>query len=155
MKITTILKKIWKAIGKVFHKIDEETKKLIPIAVNIVEAIKNFEASSTMDFVEFVVTTAIPGDADDKIIAKVRSITKEWLPKILLELKVVQSITDLTDDNAKLQAILAELKLTSTKGILYKGIAAKFLELMADGKFDFDDACNLVSYYFANKDKEV
>lgn len=143
-----ILASIAKVVVNLFNKLDDETKRLVPIAINVVEAIKAFNESKSTDFIAFVVTSAIPGDADDILIKKARAVVREWLPKILLDLKLIQSIADLTNDNEKLIAILNELKLTSTKGIIYKGTAAKFLELMADGKFDFNDAVELTSYYY-------
>lgn len=154
MNIKNLLKSIGEWVHGMWDKLNDKAKELIPIAVNIVEGIKTFNDSTVADFVEHIVTTAIPGTADDLLVEKVRKVLKEWLPKILLELKIIDSVSQLTDDNEKLKAILTELKLTSTKGILYKGIAGKFLELMSDGEFSFDDACKLTTEYFILKKQE-
>lgn len=148
MKIKELLLKIWNAIHKVFDKTDEQLKKFIPIAVNVVEAIKTFNESPAADLIEYIIETAIPGPADDVIIKQARNIARTKLPFVLIELKIIKSITDLTDDNEKLKAILAELKVTSTKGIIFKGVAGKFLELCADGNFSFNDSVDLTTYYF-------
>jgi len=143
-----LLQKIWSGIKNLWAKTNDGVKKFIPVAVNIVEGIKNFNNSGAADFLEFVVTTAIPGSADDVLVQKARLFIKEKLPIILIELKIINSIADLTDDNEKLKAILNELNLSSVNGIIFKGVAGKALELMADGEFTFDDACDLTSYYF-------
>lgn len=143
-----ILQKFWGKVKAFWNKADDVAKRFTPIAINIVEGIKNFNDSTSADFIEFIVTTAIPGDADNVIVQKGRKFIREVFPKILLELKIINSIADLTDDNEKLKAILAEINLSSVNGIIYKGIAAKALELMADGRFTFDDATILVTYAF-------
>lgn len=143
-----ILKKFWAKVKVLWNKTDEVAKKFVPIAINMVEGIKNFNDSNSADFLEFVATTAIPGDADNVIVQKGRKFIREVFPKILLELKIINSITDLTDDNEKLKAILAQINLSSVNGIIYKGIAAKALELLADGRFTFDDAVILVTFAY-------
>lgn len=153
MKIKEIAKKFKNWVSTVWNGANEKVKKGIPIAVDIVEAVKEFNDSKAANFLEFVVTAAIPGDADDAIVRKGRIFVREVFPKILVELKIIQSIAELTDDNEKLRAILNELKLSSVNGIIYKGVAAKALEYMADGVFSFDDSVNLVSYWYAEKQK--
>ena len=153
MKIKELITKIWNKIHKLFDQTNEELKKYIPIAINVVEAIKKFNESASADLIEYVVETAIPGSADDIIIKRSRSITREWLPKVLVELKIAGSIVQLEKDSDKLKAFLTELKLTSTKGIIYKGIAGKFLEKASDGDVSFDDAIALTSDYFLQLQK--
>lgn len=142
------LKKVWAKVKVLWGKADKVAKRFIPIAINMVEGIKNFNDSNSADFLEFVATTAIPGDADNVIVQKGRKFIKEVFPKILIELKIINSIADLTDDNEKLRAILAQINLSSVNGIIYKGIAAKALELLADGRFTFDDAVILVTFAY-------
>jgi hypothetical protein len=143
-----LLQKIWGGIKSLWTKANDLTKTYAEISVHIVEATKNFNDSDAADFLEFVVTTAIPGDVDNKVAKVVRKFIREKFPVILVELKIIQSIADLQNDNDKLKAILNELNLSSVNGIIYKGVAGKALEFMADGKFDFNDACDLTGYYF-------
>lgn len=144
----TLLQKFWGKVKTLWNKADDVAKRFTPIAINIVEAIKNFNDSGKADFLEFVATTAIPGDADNVLVKKGRKFIREVFPKILIELKIINSIADLTDDTEKLKAILAELNISSVNGIIYKGIAGKALELLADGRFTFDDAIILVTYAY-------
>lgn len=142
------LQKIWASVQSLWEDANEKAKKFIPVAVKIVEGVKNFNESGSADFFEFVITSAIPGDADNVVVKKGRAFIKDKLPSLLIELKIINSIADLTDDNEKLRAILNELKLSSTNGIIFKGVAGKALELLSDGKFDFNDSVDLTTFWF-------
>jgi len=148
MKIKEWINKIWNKIHTLWDKTNEKLKKYIPIVINMVEAFKTFNESPSADFIEYVIETAIPGPADDVIIKRSREIARVWFPKILIELKIIGSIAMLEKDSDKFKAIIAEIKLTSTKGILYKGIAGKLFELAANGDVSFDDAIAVTSDYF-------
>jgi hypothetical protein len=141
-----LLQRIFAAIKLAWNRANDEVKEHAVACVNIVEAIKNFNDSDAADFLEFVASTATKG-LSTPVTNKVRQFIKEEFPMILIELKIIKSVADLTDDNEKLKAILAELKLTSTKGIIFKGVAGYSLVLLADGKFDFNDAVDLTRYY--------
>ena len=142
-----LLQKIWGGIQALWKKVNDEVKEHAVACVNMVEAIKNFNDSGAADFLDYVTDTATRG-LSIPVTEKLRKFIREQFPKILIELKIIQSIADLTDDNEKLKAILNELKLTSTKGIIYKGVAGRFFELMADGKFDLNDSVDLTTYWF-------
>ena len=152
MKLKTFLKKIWNAISSLFEKLEDEAKVLVPIAINVVEAIKNFELSTSADVIEYVVTSAIPGDADDLAVSKGRDILRLWLPKILLELNLVNSIANIEDTNEQLIAILAQLKMSSdeTQNIIYHGLSSLIIEKLSDGKFSWSDAIAISEYYYIN-----
>ena len=142
-----LLLKIWEGIKSLWKKANDEVKEHAVAAVNIVEAIKNFNDSDAANFIDFVLDTVTAG-ATTPVTEKVREFIRKQFPKLLLELKIIQSIADLTDDNEKLKAILAELKVSSVNGILYKGIAGKALEYLEDGEWSFDDSVNLVTYWY-------
>ena len=146
------LKKLWAWVAKVFNGLNAKTKLLVPIAINIVQAIKDFELSQSADFIEFVVTTAIPGDADDKAVKKGRSIARVWLPKILLELQLIDSIANESDLNTQLQAILSQLRLSSdeTQNIVYHGLSSLIIEKLSDGELSWSDAVAISEYYYKN-----
>lgn len=109
------------------------------------------------DVILSIVKAAIPGDADDKLIDKVHKTVEEWLPKILLDLNLINSVANIEDRNEQLKAILAQLKLSSdeTKNIFYHGIAALILEKLSDGKFDWTDATAVAEYYYQHEVKEA
>lgn len=109
------------------------------------------------DVILSIIKNAIPGNADDVLIDKVHKTVQEWVPKILLELNLVNSIANIEDTNEQLKAILAQLKLSSdeTKNIFYHGIASLILEKLSDGKFDWTDATAISEYYYQHQVKEA
>lgn len=149
------LRRLWAAIAGLFHKVDDEIKIWVPISIKIVQGIKKVMDGPVDDVVLSIVKSAIPGDADDKLIDKVHKTVEEWIPKILLQLNLVNSTAQTEDVNEKLKAILAQLKLSSdeTKNIIYHGIASLILEKLSDGKFDWTDATAVAEYYYQHEVK--
>lgn len=147
-----VLKKLWSWVEKVFNGLNSKTKELVPVAINVVQAIKDFELSGTADFIEFVVAKAIPGNADDKAIIAGRAIIRKWLPKILLELQMIEVAAGTDDINEKLQLILTRLKLSSdeTQNIVYHGIASLIIEKLSDGELSWSDSIAISEYYYKN-----
>ena len=98
-----------------------------------------------------VITALIPGDIDDKINEKLRG----FLPRLLLELQLVDSIANITDPNAQLQAILDKLKLSSddAKNAFYHSLASLILQKLSDGKLSWSDAVAIAEYYYQNVTK--
>jgi len=146
------LKKIWSAIRSLYESIVGNTRKYVPIAINIVEAIKSVMDTPVDDVIAEILKRAIPGTADDILIDKVKSVVEKWLPKILLELRLVESISGIEDENEQLQAVLAQLKLSSeeTQNILYHGLASLILEKLSDGELSWSDAVAISEYYYIN-----
>lgn len=147
-----LIKKIWETIKSLYEKLMGTTQKFVPIAINIVEAIKKVTDSPVDDVVLYIVKTAIPGDADDKIIDKVKSVVEKWVPTILLELKIVHSISGMTNINDQLNAILTEVKKLSpeTQAILWHGFASLCIEKLSDGKVTWSDGVALAEWFYQN-----
>lgn len=148
----TILGNFFKWAGKLFKGLSYKTKQLVPIAIAVVEGIKAVMDSPVDDIILFVIKRAIPGNADDILIDKIQSVVKEWLPKILLELKKVDSIAGIEDQNEQLKAILAEFKLSSdeSQNIFYHGFCSLILEKLSDGKITWSESLLISEYYFQN-----
>lgn len=151
----TRLGRIIRRIGEFFQGLKKETKRMVPIAINVVEGLKKVMDSPADDVILTIVKGAIPGNADDILIDKVHSVVKEWLPKVLLELYKVDTIAQLTDQNDQLHAILAQFKLSSdeSKNIFYHGLCSLILEKLADGKIDWSESILISEYYFINFQK--
>lgn len=147
-----LLQKIWTAIKNAFNKADEATKQYVPIAINVVEGIKTFIDSPVDDVLLSVIKAAIPGTADDILIDKINAVVKEYLPKVLLDLKMVESIANIQDQNEQLKAILEQFKLSSdeTKNIFYHGLSVLILEKLSDGVLSWSDAIAISEYYYQN-----
>ncbi|MEI7524580.1 MAG: hypothetical protein WCJ95_09640 [Mariniphaga sp.] len=145
-----ILTKLWAFITQLFKKIDSETKILAPITIQVVQAVKEFMNSPADNVLVFIADFALKGIVDPFTIRKVNDTIKEWLPKVLTELTLVNSIANLTDPNDQLKAIFANLKLSSdeTKAIVYRGLAALVLEKLKDGKLTLAEAGEIAEYYY-------
>ena len=143
------LQGIWIGISKLFHKVEDEVKKAIPVAINVVEQIKKVLDSPVAD----VITAIIPGDADDKLRAKLQLV----LPGLILKFQLVAAIGDIADENEKFQAILKAINLSpdETKNVFYHGLASLILESISDGKLSWSDATAICQYYYEHEFKHA
>lgn len=144
MSLKNFLHNLWQSIKHLFDKVEEEVKQEVVVAITVVQQVKAIIDSPVAD----VVTALIPGEVDDEIKAKLR----EWLPKILLELNLVQSIAHIENINDQLNAILAQLKLASddAKNAFYHSLASLILQKISDGKLSWSDAVAIAEYYYQN-----
>lgn len=145
-----LIRKIWKAVQKAYSKIVDSTRQYVPIAIEVVEALKRVMDSDVDDVVAEIIKRVIPGKADDLLIEKIKTTVELWLPKILLELRMVQGVAQQQDVNTQLKAILAELKLSSdeSKAIIYHGLATLILEKLSDDELSFSDSAAIAEYYY-------
>jgi len=148
----TLVGRILRAIGSIFNGLRTEVKKLVPVAIAVVQGIKSVMDSPVDDVLLAILKTAIPGDADDILIDKIKKVVETWVPKILLELRMVESIANIEDQNEQLKAILAELKLSSdeTQNIVYHGLSSLILEKLSDGELSWSDSIAVGEYYYKN-----
>jgi len=100
----------------------------------------------------FLADYGLKGVVDPDTIKKVNDTIKAWLPKVLTELTMVNTIAGMADPNQQLQAIFANLKLSSneTKAIVYRGLAALILQKLSDGKLTLSEAGEIAEYYYQN-----
>lgn len=152
----TIAGRILRAIKSIFTGLRKEVKRLVPVAISVVEGIKLVMDSPVDDIIATIIKGAIPGNADDILIDKITVTVKTWLPKILLELKGIELIANIEGENEQLKAVLAEFKLSSdeTKNIFYHGFCSLILEKLADGEVSWSDSIVISEYYFKNVAKK-
>ncbi len=145
MSLGKFLKRLWAGIASLFHKIDAEVKKLVPVAIDIINQIKLIDDTHIGD----VIKAIIPGNVDDAILDKLH----KWLPATILSLGTLKDISNITDDNEKLKAILAAINVSpdDTKKVFYHGLASLILEKLSDGKFDWSDATAVAEYYYQHE----
>ncbi len=148
MSLGKFLQHLWDAIKKIFDGIEAHTRQLLPIAIQIVQNIKTLEDSKVPD----ILTAIIPGNLDNDLNQKIR----DFLPKLLLDLQLAESVSSITDPNEQLKAILDKINLSgdNTKNILYHGIASLIVEKLSDGKFTWSDAIAVSEYYYKNVYKQ-
>ena len=146
------VKKVWESVKSLYDSLMLRTKRYVPVAINVVEGIKKVMDSPVDDVILAIVEAAIPGDADKALIKRVKTVVEKWVPKILLELKLVDSIANMDNINDQLIAVLAQLKLSSdeTKSIVYHGLASLIIEKLSDGKISWSDSVAISEYYFTN-----
>ena len=150
MSIRNLLSKVWRSIRNVFNSVNDEVKVIVPIAIKAIEGLKAVMDSPVDDIVLSIAENAIAGQADDILIEKAKNVIKEWLPKILLDLKLIQSVGEISEPEAQLKAILAQLKLSSNEAqdIVFHGICSLLIEKLSDGKFSWSDSIAVGEYYY-------
>lgn len=148
----TIAGRVLKFLAGLWRGLGNETKKLVPVAIAVVQGVKKVMDSPVDDVLLAIIKNAIPGNADDVLIDKIKTVVETWVPKVLLELKMVESIANIENQNEQLKAILAELKLSSdeTKNIVYHGLSSLILEKLSDGELSWSDSIAIGEYYYKN-----
>lgn len=142
-----LLKNIGDFISKLFKNILPSAQKAIKIGIDITEAIKTFDTNSP--FAADILTQIIPGDLDDKIKDKIR----EQLPKIMVELKLVDATIGLKDPNEILVAatkVIQQLEGDYSSAFLHS-LSALITKVASDGKLTWSDSVYLAEFLYQNK----
>jgi len=131
--------KAW--LQKTFTLIRKEVKTAIPIGIKVVDKIKAFIDTPIADFI----TDIIPGDLDDQIKAALRKV----LPKILIGLRKWEGIVNISDENAQLKAIAAEIMLLSKseRDNIKTQIAAEVAQALSPGLEIYDAKIAVLTAY--------
>lgn len=152
-----LLRKIWNFIERLFIQVEARIESYVPIAVNIVEGIKRTVESNQFNSVVEIVKFAIPGDTDDKIIDTVLDTTKKYIPKIALQLNIIDTITGIEDVNEQMIAVVNALKEVNNeqKNDYWHELAAFILRQLADGKISLGEAGAIAEYHYQNYVKNI
>jgi len=149
MSIQSFLSKIWQEIKDLFSAIPSELRTAIHIGVIVTENVKTFVDSPAAD----ILTTLIPGDADDQI----KNLLRAKLPVILTELKLADSCATLTDP-AQITAcavkVLQGLDGNVQSAFLHN-LAIMVTQVVADGKLTWSEGVYLAEWYYQNQYKTV
>ena len=152
MSLKSFLRRLWAGIKKAFEGLKPELKKAISIGVEVVEKMKQYVARPGVD----VLTAIIPGDLDDRIKERLR----EWLPRILAEMKLVERCMDETDPQKvvecgvlTLQQITGDWISDSARKNFYDSLAVMVAQVASDGKLDWSDAKIILKWYYDNVKK--
>ena len=143
MSLKSFFKKITSFFSKLFHSLLPELKEAVKFGVVLVNKIKEFDAAHPE--VADVLTAIIPGDWDDKLKERVRA----ELPKILVELKLVDSTLGLSDNEIVLAGIKALTELSArAKAPFLNSLSQLIAQVAADGKLDWDDVVYLEKWVY-------
>lgn len=147
-----ILAAIWNFISQLWKKATDEVKLITPIAVQIVNAIKTVNESTTGDIIEFILEAVIPGKTDDAVIKLVREKLKDILPKVLTQLNIANSIANISDPNEQLKAIINAINMSpdESKNFYYHGLCTLIINNLADGKLTWSESVQIAEYYYTN-----
>jgi len=147
MSLQTVLSKIINEIKNLFTHIPAELQQAVHIGVVVTENLKNFVNSQEVD----ILTTIIPGNIDNTLVAILRT----GLPKVLTELKLVDSTYNLTDPE---QITIAAIKVLQDmdgdiKNAFLHNIAILVAQITSDGKLTWSDGVYILEWYYQNKFK--
>jgi hypothetical protein len=147
MSVVSFLRNLWKGLTHIFTSVEDYVKQHIHASVIVVENIKAFIDNPAVDFL----TAVIPGDIDDAIKRKLR----EWLPKALLSLQIIQDCAEL-EDPERLHCIIQKIAEATDdqKDLIYHNIAVLLLKYTSDGNFSISDGIGLIEWYYRNKVKK-
>lgn len=146
-----LLKTIGRFIANLFQGLAKKAKFAVGVGYDVTNAIKNFDDKNPG--VADIISTLIPGDLDDRLKAKLR----EHLPKIVVQLRLVDKTLGLTDPNEIMLEAIHVLKQVNEDYFVREGdlntLSIIIAQVTADGKLDWDDAAYILKWYFDNKNK--
>jgi hypothetical protein len=148
-KISSWLKKIWKAIQSLFNRIPAELKSAIHIGVAVTENIKTFIDSPIAD----ILTTLIPGETDDRI----KIVLRKALPTLLMQLKLADNCAVAsTPEQIIICAIKTLQNLTGDLKSAYLHNLSVLIALIAsDGKLTWKDGAAIMEWYYQHRFKNA
>jgi hypothetical protein len=133
------MKKVFQSIKefvqRIFNKAFSYAKANAEVAVQIVQKFKELIDSPIAD----IAVALIPGDLDDKALAKVRQVLPEFVVKFAINAKIIQAAEDPTTALNKIREYIATLP-AEGRGIWYAGFAAHFAEAISDGVITLPEA---------------
>lgn len=147
MSLKTFLKSIGDFFANIFKNLPKILQDSIGIGVAITNGVKNFDVNNPG--VVDAITAIIPGNLDDKIVADLRVA----LPKIVIELRLVEATVTLTDPN---EIMLAAVKVIQgldgdVQSAFLHSFSIMAAQVAADGKLSWSDAVYLLQWYYKNK----
>jgi len=133
----------------VFKSVDAETKKIIPIAVDIVEGIKSVMDTPQSDMV-IAIGESLVGKPAAAIIEQVHQALHKWLPVILLKLEKAEDIVNVENLQEKMQLALNELKFSSdvAKNMFWNDFGGLMITELTTGKVPLQNAKILIEDYY-------
>lgn len=144
MSLKSFLHNIWAMISQIFTSLKTEAQQAVHIGAQITDAIKTFDTAhpAALD----ILTALIPGTLDDTIVAKLRA----ELPKIVVELRLIDATKGLTDPN---EIMLAATKVIQQLSGDYRSTFLNSLSILitkvaSDGKLDWNDAAYVMKWFY-------
>ena len=150
-EIKNVESEVVSEVGKLCNELDAETKVMVPVTINILTVVRNVMNSPVEDAFVAILNVATSG-VDSALIAKIETTVKTFLPVAITGLTLVNIIANITDPNLQLQAILAQLKLSSnaTQNAYLHSLSAMILQDLVEG-MTWAKAVQICQYYYDNE----
>jgi hypothetical protein len=136
-------------VTHLFKGLTPALKKAVHIGVVITDAIKTFDTANPL--AADIVTAIIPGDLDDKVKERLRA----NLPKIVIQLKLVDATLGLTNPGEILIAASKMLQQITSDWSIREGflnnLSIVIAQVASDGKLTWNDAAYLLKWYYDNE----
>ena len=139
-------------IIQILDKADELVERIAPIAINVVEQIKQVNETTAGDVIELIISKAIKGNADELIIRQVREQLRKQLPEVLEIMRLSMNIAKVDDANLQVKLILDAINMSpdAVKNAHYHTFCSLVLEKISDGKLTWGESVILAQYYYDN-----
>ena len=151
-KLKVSFAKVKLFIAQLYSKADELIERIAPVAINVVEQIKQVNDSTAGDIIELIISKAIKGDADDLIIRNLRAKLREKLPEVLEVMRTALNIAKVDDANLQVKLILDAINMSpdAIKNAHYHTFCSMLLEKISDGKLTWGESVIIAQYYYDN-----
>ena len=151
-KLKALFLKIKLFIVQLYSKADELIERIAPVAINVVEQIKQVNDSTTGDIIELIISKAIKGVADDLIIRNLLAKLREKLPEVLEVMRTALNIAKVDDANLQVKLILDAINMSpdAIKNAHYHTFCSMLLEKISDGKLTWGESVIIAQYYYDN-----
>ena len=156
MKLIEKIKELWAKIVAwvkgVSGAVDDFILKYAPIAVTVVNTIKEFNESATMDIIEQILNTV-----GSKYGAKYIPFVREWLeknlPLVIDSLNLAGNVASSATISEKIEAAregIANLPI-EIKATTWTSIATMLANSLSDNKLSISEALAIVAYVYENE----
>lgn len=148
MSLKSFFQRIISEIKELFQGLLPELKEAIEIGVKVVENIKAAVDSPVAD----ILTAIIPTDIDETIKIQLRA----HLPKILIELRLVQDCSDETDPDKIVACALRTIQQLEGdfKSAFLHDLSILIAQVAADGRLDWKDGVYILQWYYDHEHKK-
>ena len=151
-KLKALFLKIKLFIIQLYSKADELIERIAPVAINVVEQIKQVNESTAGDIIELIISKVIKGDADDLIIRNLRAKLREKLPEVLEIMRLSMNIAKVDDANLQVKMILYAINMSpdAVKNAHYHAFCSLVIEKISDGNLTWGESVIIAQYYYDN-----
>ncbi len=156
MKFIESIKNLWKKIVDwvkgATNKVDDFMLKYAPIAINVVNWIKDFNESGTADLIETILQK-VDTKYGARYVAVVRKWMEENLPKIIDALGLAKEVAGYDKLSDKIIAAQKAIQLLpeSLNATTWATLSALLANSLADdGKLSISEALAIISYIYEN-----